>query len=162
MRPTHFLPALTSFLALLPLQLPAADPGMTNKEQVQVVVLAHELNKFRAEPFEAPSHFCLGVAAHVGDPSSAQLEALGGGRWRVIPLSSCTQTCSALPSRPENAPLLACAQLTTGDVWFDNPDQANVSVRLIAGPLWGHLGVYKLRRSGQRWEILSYELHAQS
>lgn len=158
----RYLQALLPSLGLLPFQLLAAEPGKTDQEQVQVVVLAHELNKFEADPFEAPNHFCLGVAAHVGDPSSAQLEALRSGRWPVVPLSSCSKTCSALPPRPENAPLLACAQLTTGDVWFDNSEQANVSVRLIAGPLWGHVGLYKLRRSGQHWEIISYELQAQS
>ena len=134
---------------------------VSDPELVQITAMRAELSRFAPGKFTAPRAFCVGVKAHVGDPSPEFLSALSSAYPKLVPLGSCKEEC---PNQDGEAlqyprpPLLECGYITAGDVWFEPDGQANLTVIFTAGPLWVRTGVYKLRRAGTEWKIIGYEL----
>jgi hypothetical protein len=134
-----------------------AQSSLSEQEQVQAAAIRNELRQFKPEGYTPPRLFCIGAHAHVGDPTALLLTELSDAYQEIVPLSECESRCPE--DRVESYPspvLLRCGRITTGDVWFGPADQANVLVNFIAGPLWGHSGVYKLRRISGKWQVISY------
>lgn len=136
----------------------AAPDALSETEQIQVAVLRHELSLFKPGNYPPPKAFCVGVHAHVGDPSPEFLRALAGSYISLLSLSECKRTCPDEGTPGQGRVLATCGLVTTGDVWFEPAGQANVSVNFIAGPLWGRNGVYSLRKIDGAWMVQSYKL----